>query len=244
MIQRNEIKVEPIISCASVEAQVISVPPLLWQALPAEEKDLEEIIKKSLPSCRLLMPRQTHTLNVAVAENPDEDFPETDALVTFKHGLMIGVRTADCVPIVIWAPDVEGVAAVHAGWKGTLGGIVDNTLDILESRGGSPEKMTVAFGPSIGVDRYEVDPELALRFIEEGFRECVSYPAGENCRPHLDLQKVNALRLIRRGVLKENIILNRQCTFESVFPDGTPRYPCYRREGAEAGRLVTSIIMH
>lgn len=122
MLQRNEIKVEPIISCASVEAQVISVPPFLWESLPSEEKDIGEIIGKTIPSCRLLMPRQTHTVNVAVAENPEEEFPDTDALVTFKRGLMIGVRTADCVPIVIWSPDAEGVAAVHAGWKGTLEG--------------------------------------------------------------------------------------------------------------------------
>lgn len=238
-----EIRVEPILTAAGVMAEVLSVPPVCEESGCKHEVEIGEAIRRYRPDLDVLMPRQTHTVNVAIAERADDVFEETDALVTFRKGLRIGVRTADCVPIVLWAPDVEGVAAVHAGWKGTLGGIVERTLDVLESRGAKREEIRVAFGPSIGVKRYEVDEGLAERFREAGFGSCVSYPDGEGSRPHLDLQRVNIERLIRRGVNAENIRLSNYCTFNAVLPDGRPRYPSYRRDGGTALRLVTSVVL-
>lgn len=115
-----------------------------------------------------LTPKQTHSLNVGIVEYPWETFEDTDALVTFREDCPIGVCTADCVPILLYAPDIKGAAAVHAGWRGSLGGIVDNTLDILEKRGADLGKLTVAFGPSISAAKYEVDQNLADKFIEAG----------------------------------------------------------------------------
>lgn len=191
-----------------------------------------------------LLPEQTHSLNVGIAEHRYDYFPDTDALVTFKQDLPIGVVTADCVPILVYAPDVEGVAAIHAGWKGTLGGIVDNALDVLEEHGASPAEMIVAFGPSISKAMYEVDETLADKFREAGFGDHVSYPNGKIKKPHIDLQGVNIERLLRRGVKGENILPNADCTYSTVTADGLPLYQSHRRSNGDPGRNLTLISLH
>ncbi len=191
-----------------------------------------------------LMPGQTHSLNVGIAEDQNDHFPDTDALVTFKRNFPIGVVTADCVPVIVYAPDVEGAAAIHAGWKGTLGGIVDKTLDVLEEHGASPAEMTAAFGPSISKEKYEVDEALADKFREAGFGDYVSYPDGEGSKPHLDLQGVNVERLLRRGIKHENIISNPDCTYSTLNSEGQPIYQSYRRSNGAPGRNLTLVYIH
>ena len=192
------------------------------------------------------IPRQTHSLNVGVIDKWEipSDFPATDALISFNQKVGVGVLTADCVPIVVYAPDVEAVAAIHAGWKGTLGGIVDNTLRVLIDRGADPAKMKVIFGPSVSGRVYEVDYDLGRRFEEAGFGACVNYPVNVNGksesarpasisseppRPHVDLQGVNMERLLNNGVKMENIRLSGQCTLSSHDEEGKWLYPSYRR---------------
>lgn len=188
-----------------------------------------------------VIPVQTHSTNDGIVTSRDNQFAETDALVTFERNLPIGIITADCVPILIYAPGVEGVAAVHAGWKGTLGGIVDQTLNVLEGRGADVEQMIVAFGPSISARNYEVDKELAEKFVEAGLSSCVSYPNGPDKKPHIDLQGVNVERLLRRGVKKENIITHQGCTVDSRLNDSTFAYHSYRRSGGGVARQLTCI---
>lgn len=189
-----------------------------------------------------ISPLQTHSLNVGVIESGYERyFPDTDALVTFHDDIPIGVRTADCVPILLYADDVNGTAAIHAGWKGTLEGIVDKTLDVLQERGADLSKLLAVFGPSISKEFYEVDNELADKFVEAGFGEYVSYPEGKDAKPHLDLQGVNIARLTRRGVSPDNIKPSDRCTFSSRTPDGEYAYPSYRRDKT-TDRFLTSIM--
>lgn len=186
-------------------------------------------------------PVQTHSLNVKVVNDIwERDFEDTDALVTFRPDVAIGVRTADCVPVLMSAEDVGGVAAVHAGWKGTLGGIVDNTLDVLVKKGADLSKLRVAFGPSISPGSYEVDRDLADRFVEAGFADYVSWPDGEEGKPHLDLQGVNVERLLRRGVQRQNIFPCNQCTFDQKDNDGNFIFPSYRRDKTTT-RILTAI---
>ncbi|MDE6443112.1 MAG: polyphenol oxidase family protein [Muribaculaceae bacterium] len=189
-------------------------------------------------------PVQTHSLNVRVVDGVgDSVYDDTDALVTFVNGVTIGVRTADCVPILLYAEDVNGVAAIHAGWKGTLGGILDRTLDLLEDRGADLSRLKVAFGPSISSGNYEVDSELAGRFIEAGFTDYVTWPGGAEGKPHIDLQGVNIKRLRRRGVRDENIKPSEFCTLQSVNEEGEYMFPSYRRDGAPDERLMTCITL-
>lgn len=206
-----------------------------------------------------LLPEQTHSLNVGIAESTEDRFEDTDALITFQAGLPIGVVTADCVPILIYARDISAVAAIHAGWRGTLGGIVEKTIDELERYGASPAMMTVAFGPSISQACYEVDEELADRFRKAGFAAYISYPdsSKENegyiketqpvptdsrvAKPHIDLQGINIYRLTARGVLPHNIRPNPDCTYSTLSSDGRPLYSSHRRSSGSPARNLTLI---
>ncbi len=193
-----------------------------------------------------LLPNQTHSLNVKIVEDRSENLDDTDAIITFEKDLPIGIITADCVPIVVYSPDIEGVGAIHAGWKGTLGGIVDNVLDALQERGADMSQLTVVFGPSISKKRYEVDTALAERFIEAGFKDCVAYPKDESgavSKPHIDLQGVNTERFLRRGVKYENIYLHPGCSYDSKRNDGRYAYPSHRRSHGAPGRMLTYIIL-
>lgn len=189
---------------------------------------------------KMILPVQTHSLNVGVVRNESDSFPDTDALVTQLAGVRIGVRTADCVPIVMRAADAGAVAVVHAGWKGSLGGIVDRTLDVLVGMGADPAAVKVEFGVSICSRCYEVDRDLADRFSQAGFAECVSFPSGADAKPHLDLQEVNVVRLLRRGVSEENIVRNSECTRHSTDCCGAYRYFSWRRSPGIADRNITS----
>lgn len=196
---------------------------------------------KTSSTADCVLPVQTHSLNVAEVTDPNDCFPETDALVTKLKNVAIGIRTADCVPIVIYAPDIEAVAAVHAGWKGSLGGIAGITADHLIEDGANPELMKVIFGCSICKDCYEVDQDLADRFISAGFSDCVSMPEGAG-KPHIDLQGVNVRRLLDKGVRKENILINRDCTLQTTDSKGNHAYHSWRRTPGVTERNITAIM--
>lgn len=189
------------------------------------------------------IPDQTHSCNVAITDGHCRYFPDTDAIITFERDVPIGVKTADCVPILVYAPDKEGIAAIHAGWKGTIGGIVDNVMDLLEKKGADPAQLKIAFGPSISKDVYEVSQELADSFIEAGFGTYVSSPNEQQEKPHIDLQGVNMERFLRRGVKPENIKLHEGCSYSSKMKDGSPMYASHRRSGGAPARMLTCIML-
>ena len=187
------------------------------------------------------MPMQTHTTNVvwiserAAIESPDGEpspiLPDTDALITDTSNITIGVRTADCVPILLYADDIKAVAAIHAGWKGTINGIVDKAIDMLIEKGSDPTQIFACFGPSICRQCYEIDIALAQQFIDAGFADCITYDdifdpltskAFAQRKPHLDLIKVNTKRMIDKGLTPSNINTSSPCTrhsFSSISED-------------------------
>lgn len=190
----------------------------------------------------IILPDQTHSLNVGVVESSGNDFADTDALLCFSRATPVGIVTADCVPMVVYAPDIKGVGAIHAGWRGTLGGIVDNVLDVLEDRGTDISLLQVYFGPSISVARYEVDEGVAGMFRSAGFSHYV-VTSEDGPRPHVDLQGINRHRFMRRGVSVANIHLHGGCSYDSRSSDGTYMYQSHRRSGGKAGRMLTYIVM-
>lgn len=190
----------------------------------------------------VVWPVQTHGCNVQVIDRgcvfdgvkvwnedgSEQDLSDTDAIVCLQKGIKVGVRTADCVPVVIYAPDIEAVAAVHAGWKGTLGGIVSATVGKLRESGADPRLMHAYFGPNICGECYEVSRELADEFRAAGFADCI---LGER---NVDLEGVNRKRLLGAGVREENIEGKRYCT------KTTPGFPSWRRKPCQE-RLLTWI---
>lgn len=108
---------------------------------------------------KLIIVRQRHTANVTVVDRPfEEELPEADALITTTPGLFIGVLTADCVPVLLSTTKGDMVAAIHAGWRGAVEGILENTIEKMKALGA--KEIQAALGPCIWQDTYEVSQEF------------------------------------------------------------------------------------
>lgn len=200
----------------------------------------------------IVTPCQTHTCNVGVAVSPADSFPDTDALITMRDDIAVGVRTADCVPVLLHCPDIHAVAAIHAGWKGTLGRIIGATIGKLKDFGADPGNIHAAIGPCICGHCYEVGDDLSDRFISAGLaedvvRDDVPDPCGERDfnknTIRLDLRMANRLILLDCGVRKHNIHESGICTRHSIMTNPVTghsfRYPSWRRDGNTSLRLLT-----
>src|SRR5512133_3875519 len=153
--------------------------------------------------------RQVHGARVVTAAAPCAPGDEADAVVSRTAGVAAGVAVADCVPVLIADPASGAVAAVHAGWRGTVARAVAAAVEALSSGGGAhPRDLLAAIGPSIGPCCYEVSPELAARFEE-------TFGAGVVDRrrpaPRLDLWESNARALREAGLLPERIDRLARC---------------------------------
>jgi len=178
-----------------------------------------------------------------------------DASVTKQPGLLLGVRTADCAPVLVVDPRKRVVAAIHAGWRGTLARIVTKTIGQMQMEFGCrPQDLLAAIGPTIGGCCYEVGTEVgaafAAKFVNasEFFDELRTgdepnplqwlnmMPPGHQPPPNkvlLDLKKANRAQLVEAGVRGENIFVTELCTSCDV-----DRLFSYRKEGAASGRLM------
>jgi YfiH family protein len=160
-----------------------------------------------------------------------------DAIVTNQPGVLVAVQTADCVPILLLDP-VRGVcAAVHAGWRGTLGGIVPKTVAVMRNRFGcSLRSIRAAIGPSIGVCCYEVNGAVLapLKKSVPYWAEVVEEVKGT--KAHLDLRGLNRRQLEEVGIAPARIESVNLCT--ACHPD---LFYSYRRDGAGTGRMISGI---
>jgi polyphenol oxidase len=136
---------------------------------------------------------------------------EADALITRARGVALGIRTADCVPVLIYAPDVQAIAAVHAGWRGALLAIAGKAVRELKDRwGADPAKVLAAVGPSIHACCYEVSEDLAGQFEARFGPGLVRRDPG--AAPHLDIPEASRRALLEAGVLDANVDVLAHCT--------------------------------
>ncbi|HEX4771451.1 MAG TPA: peptidoglycan editing factor PgeF [Bryobacteraceae bacterium] len=179
--------------------------------------------------------RQIHSDRVVNANARSGDREEEgDALITDQTGKAIGVRTADCVPILLLDAKNRAVAAVHAGWRGSAGQIIQRTLESMEAAFGTrPADVHAAFGPSIRVCCYEVREEVAARFASL-FPE---WGEEEKVTRQLNLPEANRRLLLAGGVPPEQIFDLGLCTTCQ-----TAQFFSYRREPENSGRMVSSIL--
>ncbi len=188
-----------------------------------------------------------------------------DGLVTSQAGRLLVIRTADCVPILLADPEHRAVAAVHAGWRGTVLRVVEKAVGEMRAQFGSrPGRLYAAIGPSIRGCCYQVGSEVVEAFrsqfayAEELFQPAESDPVHDRYpmlfmtgappgHPHdprwnperamrLDLALANFRQLRQAGLRKENITVLPYCTY--CFPR---RFYSYRREGEAAGRMAAVI---
>lgn len=193
---------------------------------PAHER--EEVLRLVAPDAPadLAMARQIHSATALPAQ---AGFcGEGDALWTDRAGLALSVITADCVPVVLAGPG--GLAAVHAGWRGLVHGVISATLREVPGR---LSKWTAWIGPAIGVCCYEVGEDVAAQVVAAVSDPAVAVP-GPAGRPHLDLQAVARRQLENAGV-GEVVTLARctRCDEEKL--------ESYRRNGKGAGRNIAFI---
>ncbi len=179
----------------------------------------------------LIVPRQTHSTNVKVIESlPTGDLEGVDALVTRLHGVAIGVSTADCVPVLLADEEAGIIGAAHAGWRGAVGGIVQNTVAVMVELGASTARMRAWLGPCICQDCFEVGEEVACQFPEE-------FVDRSKAKPHVDLPGYVISQLVNCGLHKHNISGPRGCT-----RCNPALYFSARRLGIASGRLFSAII--
>lgn len=135
---------------------------------------------------------------------PDGQRPQADALVTDRPGLLLGVLTADCAPVLFFGRRGDGApvaGAAHAGWAGALKGVLENTVEAMEALGAAPGRIQAAIGPCIGQESYEVKEEFSVPFIAQDPANSVFFvPGAAPGRLMFDLPAYCAYRLALLGV--------------------------------------------
>lgn len=201
---------------------------------------------------QLLYPHQTHGCKVVEIDRELLALPSgeqqqrldgVDAVVTRQRGICIGVSTADCIPIIIYDPRHHAVAAVHAGWRGTVGRIVQKAVAEMTARFGSEAgSMSAVIGPGISRKNFEVGWEVWQQFADAGFQmDAISDSAEQNDRarrPHIDLPLCNKLQLIEAGLSGHAVTECGICTY-----DNTADFFSARRLGIDSGRIFTGVML-
>jgi polyphenol oxidase len=180
---------------------------------------------------RLLLLKQVH--GCAVAHAPWEGRPEADGATALSAGLVLGIETADCLPVLVVDPARRAVAAAHAGWRGTAGGAAREAVRALLSSGSRPDDLLAALGPSIGPCCYEVGDDVREAFGSAG---AAFFTPGPRGRAHLDIRAANRAQLAAEGVPAGHIAAVDECT--ACRRDA---YHSYRRDGKAAGRMISFV---
>lgn len=188
----------------------------------------------------LIRARQVHGTVVLHADREpgvarsEPPFAEADALVTAHAGHAISVRVADCAPVLLADPVAGVVAAVHAGWRGVVGGIVPAAVGDLLQRSAHPERMVAAIGPCIGGDAFEVGPEVRQAFDRAGLGSHAA--PGEAGKWMVDLVGCIRQQLGDAGLPSVAIESAGICTRSEPATEFS-----YRRDGARSGRMAAVI---
>ena len=194
-----------------------------------------------LPLGKLATVHQHHSPEVVVVDaSYDGDRAKADALVTAAPGIVLGVLAADCGPILFCDGQNGVIGAAHAGWKGALGGVLENTIEAMISIGSDRSSIVACLGPSIGPSSYEVGPEFVDRFLDHDRSYAAFFtPSQKERHAYFDLQALTLKRLADAGVEATSIALD-------TYPD-EERFFSYRRtthRGApDYGRQISAIAL-
>lgn len=181
---------------------------------------------------------QVHSPDVVTVTAAKEDKPPADALVTNVPGLALSVLTADCQPVLFADTEAKVVGAAHAGWKGALDGVLENTLHAMEALGASRSRINAVIGPSISQAAYEVGPEFLDRFLSEDPIYARFFAQGAGDRMLFDLPAFGLMRLRGAGVGEAK--WTRHCTYADERRFYSYRRSVHRKE-ADYGRLIAAI---
>lgn len=217
------------------------------EAAAVRENRGRALRRLDLPAETLLTCYQVHSSTaVTVSEPwPEAARPRADALVTDRRGIVLGVLTADCAPLLLADAKAGVVGAAHAGWKGALAGIVESTVAAMEALGARRGRIAAAVGPCIGWNSYEVGPEFPLPFLAQAagnarfFKPGAPRP-GQADRQFFDLKAYVAWRLAEAGV--GTLAVDPADTWAEEARFFSYRRSTQRRE-PDYGRLLSAIAL-
>jgi YfiH family protein len=193
-----------------------------------------------VPMERLIFQKQTHSTNhkIITLRNYRDPIENTDALITTEREMALATLGADCVPILLYDQQNKVIASIHAGWKGTVNGIVDKVMKVLKDDFGSqPENIIAGIGPSICAEIYEVGPEVTEAFEKtfSNYEQIISN--RHNYKAHIDLWLANKTWLLNHGVPEINIEISGLCTYKNHDQFFSARY-FNNKTGRFAGCIV------
>ncbi len=182
--------------------------------------------------------QQVHGNNIFMATKAVKKEPEGyDIIVTDQPGVGVAVKTADCLPILLVEPEARIVAAVHAGWKGTLIRVVEKAVERIEEMGGEPRNLLAALGPNMVGACFEVEEDVKKSFERE-FLDWPILKKKNDKKWLLDVAETNRLQLLELGIKSSQIDRIDLCTHCRA-----DLFWSYRRDGEKAGRMINFIQM-
>lgn len=186
----------------------------------------------------LITVHQVHSADVVTVTGPMGERPRADAMVTATPGVVLGVLTADCQPVLFADRQAGVIGAAHAGWRGALDGVLEATVAGMVDLGAERRRIRAVIGPSISQAAYEVGPEFIEAFIDDDRGNSRFFVNGEGGRYHFDLPGFGLHRLRQAGIGQAE--WTHHCTY------GDPeRFYSYRRTThageADYGRLISVI---
>jgi len=219
--------------CGDTEANVTANRQLLADELCIDEK-------------HLLVPHQVHGIDSRMIAGEFFSLPEriqtmllenTDIIMTSESNVCVGVSTADCIPVLLFDEEHHAVAAIHAGWRGTLARIAHKGVaDMVHSYSTIPAQLKAVIGPGISMDAFEVGQEVYDAFAEKGYP--MEQVAVRKNKWHIDLKAICRMQLEQAGVPHDAIVDADICTY-TQHDD----YFSARQLGIESGRLYTGIML-
>ena len=194
------------------------------------------------PGAELATVHQIHSPRVVIAERawPIDARPHADAMVSVTPGLLLGILTADCAPILFADTEASVIGAAHAGWRGALAGVAEATINAMEKLGAERGRIAAAVGPCIAQASYEVDENFRTNFASQEASNDRFFTAGASGKPHFDLQGFVVHRLTSAGIGQVEAI-------ERDTYAASDRFYSYRRAThcgeADYGRQVSLIAL-
>ncbi len=182
--------------------------------------------------------RQVHGIVVQKVSRPEEGGVDADGLVTAVPKLALGIQVADCVPVLLADTRLRVVSALHAGWRGTVAGIVERGIALMQRDFGSkPEDLIGAVGPSIGSCCYAVGDEVRGSF-DGAFGYAADLFEERGGEMFLDLAEANRRQMVAAGLKEDAVAILGECTGCGRFEDGSRKYFSHRIEHGVTGRAM------
>ncbi len=186
---------------------------------PALAENQQRAVAAVMPDAALCTVYQFHSaVAVHVTEPFGEDRPKADAMVTDRPGLLLGILTADCGPVLFADAKAGIIGAAHAGWKGAIGGVTDSTIAAMETLGAQRDQISAAIGPCIARASYEVDEAFLRRFAEVDPANERLFSPGRTNHHQFDLEGYIVHRLAAAGVRTvEALGLDTYCNADRFY---------------------------